>query len=294
MTIAGGNDVGRKLHQLSYPQAICIDDEQNICIADWWNNRIVEWKNKAKVGRIVMETFENGDQLNRPTDVIIDQETNSFIVSDCENGRIIRISRQNNANREILLSDIDCVNLAMDKDGSLYVSNGVKNEVKRWRRGEIEGTIVAGGNGKGHQLNQLNHPTFLCVTEDRSLYISDMNNHRVMKWTEDAREGIVVAGGNENGNHLTQLSYPEGLAIDQSGHIYIADSLNHRIVRWNEGSREGTMVVGGNGQGHEGNQFNGPIDLSFDRHGNLYVVDCWNHRVQKFEIDYDYEAGSSN
>lgn len=256
-------------------------------IADWWNNRIVEWKNQAHIGRLVMSALENGDELNHPTGIIIDKQTNSVFVSDCENGRVIRSSRNNTAHREVILSDIDCVHLAIDKDGSLYVSDFIKNEVKRWRKGDIHGTVVAGGNGRGDQLNQLNYPTFIYISEDYSLYVSDMNNHRVMKWTKDAREGKIVAGGNGMGNRLIQLSYPEGLALDQFGQIYVVDSLNHRVMRWCEETQEGTIVVGGNGQGKQSNQFNGPVDLSFDRQGNLYVVDCWNHRVQKFEIDFN-------
>ena len=35
---------------------------------------------------------------------------------------------------------------------------GEKNEVRRWKIGETKGTIVAGGNGQGNQLNQLSYP----------------------------------------------------------------------------------------------------------------------------------------
>ncbi len=263
-----------------------MDDEQNIYIADWWNNRIVEWKYQANIGQIVAS---GNEQLNHPTDVIIDKETNSLIIADCENERVIRSSfHQNNLNeQEILISDINCINLAMDKNGCLYVSDCMNNEVRRWDKDDSNGTIVAGGNGKGDQLNQLNYPTFIFIDDDYSLYISDMNNHRVMKWMKGATEGIIVAGGNGNGNRLTQLSYPEGLIVDQLGQIYIADSLNHRVMCWCKEANEGTIVVGGNGNGKQANQLHGPIDLSFDRQGNLYIVDCWNHRIQKFEIDLD-------
>ena len=72
----------------------------------------------------------------------------------------------------------------MDKDGSIYVSD-YKNEVRRWKRGEEKGTIVAGGNGKGNQLNQLHHPAFIFVDQDSSVYVSDRDNHRVVKWNKD-------------------------------------------------------------------------------------------------------------
>ena len=61
----------------------------------------------------------------------------------------------------------------MDKNGYIYVSDFKKDEVRRWKRGETNGIIVAGGNGKGNHLNQLNCPTYLFVDQDDSLYVSD-------------------------------------------------------------------------------------------------------------------------
>ncbi|CAF0781777.1 unnamed protein product [Adineta steineri] len=70
------------------------------------------------------------------------------------------------------------------------------NEVRRRKEGDERRTIVAGGNGQGSHLNQLNYPTFIFVDEDSSLYVLNRNNNRVMKWRKNAKEGIVVADGN--------------------------------------------------------------------------------------------------
>jgi sugar lactone lactonase YvrE len=281
--------LGDKLNQLWCPDGICIDDDQTIYIADCGNHRIVEWKCNATNGQIVAGGNGEGNktnQLNYPRDVIIDKENNSLIISDNGNRRVIRWFRQNNTkNGEIIIKDIDCRGLTMDKNGSLYVSDYIKNEVRRWERGDQNGTIVAGGNGKGNHLNQFNLPTYIFVDEDYSLYVSDTRNHRVMKWLKDAKEGIVVAGGNGQGNSLTQLSSPQGVIADQLGQIYVADVDNHRVIRWCKGDKQGTIVVVGNGGGKQSNQFNGPVGLSSDRQGNLYVADYWNHRIQKFEIN---------
>ncbi len=45
----------------------------------------------------------------------------------------------------------------------------------------LNGTIVAGGNGPGHNLNQLYYPSYIFVDEDHSVNVSDSYNHRVMK-----------------------------------------------------------------------------------------------------------------
>ena len=266
-----------------------MDDDQTIYVADYGNDRVIEWQCNARESRIVAGGNGRGDQMhqfNRPVDVIIDRETNSLIITDWGNRRLMRCSRQNNTHGEVIISDIDCTRLAMDKNGSLYVSDWKNNEVRRWKRGEKgKGTILAGGNGEGHQLNQLHTPTCLFVDEDESLYVSDLNNDRVMKWVKDGREGVVVAGGNGQGDSWRQLSHPQGVLVDRLGHIYVADCWNYRVMRWCEGAKEGTLVVGRNGEGQQSNQLNRPMGLSFDRQGNLYVTDCLNHRIQKFAVE---------
>ncbi|CAF2714689.1 unnamed protein product [Rotaria sp. Silwood2] len=268
-TIAGGNCQGKQLNQLSSPYGIYIDDDdQCIYIADCDNHRILEWKYNAEIGQTAAGGNGYGnrmDQLNGPTDMIVDQQNDSLIICDLGNRRVVRWFRRNATKEETIISDVDCYSLTMDNYGDLYISDFEQHEVRRWKIGETNGIIVAGGNGKGNHLNQLNQPTSLFM--------------------KGANEGIVVAGGQGEGNSLTQLSYPEGVFVDHWGHVYVADSYNHRIMRWLKGSKEGRIIVGGNGKGEQPNQFNLLRGLSIDRQGNLYVADNSNHRVQKFEID---------
>ncbi|CAF3936331.1 unnamed protein product [Adineta steineri] len=284
ITVAAGNEQGDKLNQISYPEGIFLDEKKNIVIADTSNHRVVEWKYNAKKGQMIAggNGFRNQvDELNCPTDVISDHQDHSIIIADSNNRRVIRWM---NENQQVLIHKINCSRLAMDKNGYLYVSDSTNNEVRRWKMGEYnEGIVVAGGNGDGDQLNQLDHPTFIFVDENQSVYVTDQNNHRVMKWKKGAKEGTIVAGGNGEGDNLNQLSEPHGVIVDNLGQIYVADGENDRVMRWCEGKEEGEIVVGGNGRGYQSNQLNHPHGLSFDDEENLYVVDAGNHRIQKYE-----------
>ncbi|CAF4435979.1 unnamed protein product, partial [Adineta steineri] len=137
-----------------------------------------------------------------------------------ENKRVIRYFDQNQTNQQIIISNIHCCRLTIDKNGFIYVSDYENNEVRRWKQGDKNNDLVAGGNGQGIHLNQLNGPTFIFIDEEYSLYISDCENNRVMKWGKDAKEGIFVAGGNGQGNSLKQLSCPQGVIVDHLGQIY--------------------------------------------------------------------------
>ncbi|CAF3866882.1 unnamed protein product [Rotaria sp. Silwood1] len=288
LTVAGGNGRGSGINQLYWPLGLYIDDDQTIYVADCLNHRIVEWKSGATNGKVV--AGENGDgngahQLDRPRDAIIDKESDSLIISDTGNTRVVRWPRRNGTSGETIISNIACIGLTMNENGSLYVVDYEQHEVRRYKIGDTQGTVVAGGNGKGNRLDQLSCPDYVFVDRDHSVYVSDYENHRVMKWEEDATQGIVVAGGQGQGNSLTQLNNPLGIVVDPLGTVYVADSWNQRIMRWPKGATQGSVIVGGNGKGAQSNQLNIPIGLSFDRHGNLYVVEWGNNRVQKFHIE---------
>ncbi|CAF3890770.1 unnamed protein product [Rotaria sp. Silwood1] len=229
---------GHVTNQLFLPYGLFIDDDnQMIVIADHDNNCIMQWKMDDPNGKVVAGGKGQGDQLdqlNGPTDVLIDRETDSLIISDSKNRRIVRWSRRNRtAQGEILIDNIACHGLAMDDQRYLYVSDVKKHEVRRYQLGGNmkNGTLVAGGNENGSDLNQLDFPTYIFVDRQQTVYVSDFHNHRVMKWNKDAKEGIIIAGGQGEGNALTQISDPSGLFVDASGTLYAADLWYNRITR---------------------------------------------------------------
>ena len=289
MTVAGGNGLGNAVNQLYRPHGLDIDDDnESIVIADRWNHRIVEWKIASGNEKVIAGGQGEGnrlDQLSFPTDVLIDKETNTLLIADYFNQRVLRWSRrQGTTQGEVIIDNIDCWGLAMDHQRYLYVSDAVRDEVRRYTVGGQDDCIAAGGNGQGNQLNQLNFPSYLFVDEEQAVYVSDHRNHRVMKWSRGANQGIVVAGGQGQGSALTQLRSPEGFLVDTSGTIYVVDASNNRVMRWPNGAQQGTVIVGGNGAGNAPNQLNYPTALSCDRHFNLYLADRSNHRVQRFNI----------
>ena len=172
-------------------------------VADCWNHRIVEWKRGDTRGRVLAGGNGEGDrpdQLNLPTDVLVDRESDSLIICDRGNLRVARWSRGSGTRSgETIIDNIACRGLAIDDEGALYVTDTEKHEVRRYRQGETSGTLVAGGNGEGVGLHQLNDPRYVCVDGDHAVYVSDTWNHRVMKWVRGAKEGIVVAGGQGQG-----------------------------------------------------------------------------------------------
>ena len=183
------------------------------------------------------------DQLYYPTNILIDKVTNSLFIADGGNGRIVRWFRcERTTQGEIIIDNIDCYGLTLDHQRYLYVSDTEKHEIRRYTIGDKNGVVIAGENGEGNQLNQLNCSTYLFVDEKRAVYVSDFDNHRVMKLNKGEKEGIMIARGQGQGNGLIQL-YDRGLLVDSSGILYVADHYHRHVVCSSKVLLQDTVIV---------------------------------------------------
>ncbi|CAF1201381.1 unnamed protein product [Rotaria sordida] len=287
-TVAGGDRRGATLERLHCPRGLFVDKNQNVFVADSLNNRIMKFIRSTTIARTIAGkniSKYGSDFLCKPSNVIYDYKSKSFIISDYYNRRVLRWFPKRGTCPETIIRGSEYYGLAMDDEGFLYVSDPERHEVRRYRSDGRRGKVVAGGNGQGSHHNQLNHPTYIFVGPDGAVYVSDTWNDRVVKWDKNATSGIVVAGGHGKGKDRTQLHYPTGLVVDQLGTVYVADYWNHRVMQWCKGASHGKMIAGSRFlAGNKANQLNGPEGLAFDRSGNLYVVDSNNHRIQRFLI----------
>ncbi|CAF4932835.1 unnamed protein product [Rotaria sp. Silwood1] len=258
--------VGHELDDIDYQFGsafgLSVDDDQTLVIADTYHDRIVQWKVDDVKGKVVAGGRGSGDRLDQlcaPTNVLIDRETSSLIISDEGNRRVLRWSRRSGTTHgEILLKDIRCSTLAIDDQRYLYIADPDKNEVRRYRIGDKNGIVVAGGYVKGFGIHQLGHVAYIFVDQNQAVYLSDDENHCVIKWNKDATEGIVVAGRQDKEDPSAQLSSPQGLFVDTLGTIYVVDMGNARVMRWSKGAKQGTVVAGGYGEGEEAHQLREP------------------------------------
>ncbi|MDI9358172.1 MAG: NHL repeat-containing protein [Phycisphaerales bacterium] len=152
------------------------------------------------------------------------------------------------------------------------------------------GIIIAGGNGRGHKLNQLETPRGVCFDSKENLYVCDWGNHRVLKFPANSHKetmGVVVVGAKGEGYDDDRLSFPTGIAMDTFDNLYVVDYGNNRIQKFKKidtgiYDSHGITVAGGNGSGSGLNQFYKPWKIAFDKDQNIYVTDWGNDRVMKF------------
>ena len=140
------------------------------------------------------------------------------------------------------------------------------------------GKTVAGGNGDGNALNQLDCPLGLDIDDDNQcIVIADWGNHRIMEWKEGVSPKKVIPGGQGWRKKEIQLNHPTDVLFDQEKiSFFIADGGNRRVIRC---VRDGQKTLGG------------PIvdniscrGLAIDQQGYLYVSDTGKNEVRRYTI----------
>ncbi len=58
--------------------------------------------------------------------------------------------------------------------------------IMRWMKGDTQGNIIVGENGRREQSNQLNYPIGLSFDRHDNLYVVDNGNDRVQKFNIDS------------------------------------------------------------------------------------------------------------
>ncbi|CAF1543093.1 unnamed protein product, partial [Adineta ricciae] len=197
------------------------------------------------------------------------------------------------------------------------------NEIKfnKWNQ---FGRNIAGGNGKGSDLNQLSHPRGIFIDRNQNIFIADSKNDRIVQWKINENKGKIVVDG--NGNKTDQLNSPTDVIYDEEnnsliiaysrnkrvirwwnqnqqeilidniscwsltkdkfGFLYVSDTDKNEVRRWKIGEKgEGKLVAGGNGRGNRTDQLNSPRFIVVNDEQSIFVSDYNNHRVMKWEKD---------
>ena len=121
----------------------------------------------------------------------------------------------------------------VDNNFNLYVADEVNNRIQLFRRGELNGTTVAGNNIPNGLT--LNNPTDVILDGNGFLYIADNKNNRIIR-VGDGDFQCIAGCTNTSGSASNQLHYAYSLRFDSIGNLYVADEVNHRIQKFSIGT----------------------------------------------------------
>lgn len=274
-TVAGdgtagyGGDTGpATAAQLDHPSGVAVDAGGAVFVADYANNRV------RRVG----------------TDGIITTVAGTGTAGFSGDGGVATAAELNGP-----------IDVAVDRDGNLYVADAWNNRVRRISPG---GTITTfAGNGSGTFTGDggpatsaaLNFPSGIAVDPVGFVYVADSWNSRVRRVELSSGTITTVAGGGlaglGDGGPATaaQLDSPTDVAVAPDGSFVIADAWTNRIRRVDLGGAITTVAgsgvegAGGDGGPATSAQLFSPNGVVVDPSGQLFIADTDNGRVRKVD-----------
>ena len=321
----------------SQTEGIAVDSAGTIYVADADANRVFKLTPDGKIWTVAGTGTAgfSGDggpagaaALSRPYGLALDSRGRLY-VADLGNARIRRISLDGTiqtvagggavvpggngdggpASGAQLLQPR---NLAIDPDGTLYISDFGANQIYRVSPGGIlttlAGTGRAGfsGDSGAALLAGLKSPAGLALDSNGALYLADSANNRVRRvyqgiistvYNVPAPTGVAIGPSGvlyvaAAGYLGTQFKAVGGIpsardvALDRSGSLFATTGLYVRKV---SADGKASTIAGngaapyfsGDGGPATGARLHAPSGIAVDEAGNWYVADTANHRIRQ-------------
>lgn len=167
------------------------------------------------------------------------------------------------------------------REGSLYISDGEKGEIKVIRGGVVS-SFAAG----------LNTPSAIAFAPDGALIVADAGSHTIRSVNAEGEVSTLAGTEGSPGNTdgpATSATFrsPVGVAVDPEGRIFVADTYNDRIRVIENGS---VSTIAGSSRGMADGRgvdarFNTPTGIAIWQ-DKLLVADLGNRRLRVIEPDH--------
>lgn len=233
-------DVAGQHDEMKLTRGVWVDKHGNVFATDCGNSRVLKYAPNSSVGIVVAggNGFGSGlNQLAQPVSVVVDDAGNSYI-TDKDNNRVVKWMPE--ATSGIVVAGNDLGNIIAGgishplystlgggggfngNSGTtfLYISdNG--NRVQKWLAGTDISTIVAGGNGRGDDADQLNRPFANCLFE-HYLFVADHDNARIQRF--DLNENVLSTQftATESGNYSVTATFSNGQRVTSNSMLISA------------------------------------------------------------------------
>lgn len=160
------------------------------------------------------------------------------------------------------------VNLAVDRQGFVYVADTGRNEVLVY---SPEGEFLQ-AFGKDNAIK----PVDVAVFEE-TLYVLDLKNSEIKLL--DRKSGKLQGAIGKSDKPEERLFLPTNLTIDDKGFIYVSSAGDGRISKLD---RDGHLIQSFGKLGDGFGEFARPRGVAVDKNGRIYVVDAGHQNVQIF------------
>jgi sugar lactone lactonase YvrE len=170
------------------------------------------------------------------------------------------------------------INIALDTDGSRYVTDTGRNQVLHFGADE---QLLGALDGTAFGTN-VQRFTGLALAPDR-IYASDINGHCVRVYDKATLKPLFTIPRQPLADEASEpgrLFMPVNLALDQQGRVYVSDIAACRVKIFDT---DGKFLRTIGSQGDLPGQFARPKGIAVDREGRVFVVDAASQTCQIFD-----------
>ncbi|CAF1618049.1 unnamed protein product [Adineta ricciae] len=225
--VAGGNGNGNRSDQFDWISSMVLNPaDGSLIVCDARNRRIVRWYPGVIDGEILAHSiYCSGLALDKQ---------GFLYMTEFENQRVTRwtlgsnlkfdsIVAGNNGRGNRLDQLYGPMNIFVDENQTVFISDNSNNRIVKWPKGATEGILV--GN--------IHYPKGIRVTSSGNVYAIDSYYSRVIRWTPNDANGTVIIGEKQY-----TLSQPADLDLDANGNIYVCLYGKHRVEKFNLDKKE--------------------------------------------------------
>ncbi|CAF4543732.1 unnamed protein product [Rotaria sp. Silwood1] len=206
------------------PEYLAMDKDGYLYVTGHVYDTVLRISPISFVATVVAGTTSSGtgnNQLDTPTDMVLDDNLNLYVV-DSNNKRVMKWI-PNSTTGIVVISNLNSdmvvgIQFASNSKNEFYLSDERNNRVYLWEAGVSAANITL-SQVNSSTRNTLSQPHGITIDSYYNLYVADSGNDRVVLYCANSRVGIPVVG--ETGT-TPVLSQPMDVAFDSDFNLYVA------------------------------------------------------------------------
>lgn len=208
---------------------LAIDDGDRLFVSDGKLRRVLVFDAEHKVLGVVDEGMQDPVGLAIDTEnrflYVVDTQQDQVLVYDADSYKLLRRIGTGGKNHFLTTpGDFGAPsNVALDKDGNVYVSDTMNNRVEIF---DADGNFISLFGKHGDGPGYFARPKGIAVDGDGHIWVVDQMQDRVQVFN---REGQLLTYFGEHGNYPGQFASAAGIAIDKQNRVFVTDQYPGRL-----------------------------------------------------------------